>query len=68
MNTKRKIIIMLFLVLMNICYSQVSDTTVIAYVAVQSYEIEDSTISKIINPKISDYQGSYHFGESEGES
>lgn len=49
-------------------FAQTKDTTTVSYVAVQSYEIDFSTIEKVEKPKISDYQGNYHFGESEGES
>lgn len=68
MNTKNKILITVFLILMHVCYAQVRDTIAVAYVAVESYEIDFSTIKRLEKLKISDYQGSYHFGESEGES
>ena len=36
--------------------------------SVQNYEMNPSEIKKIINPKKKDYEGSYNFGKSEGES
>lgn len=56
------------MLLNKLSFSQTKNTITLSYVAVQNYEIDYLTIRKRQNPKISDYQGSYHFGESEGES
>lgn len=61
-------LVLLFIASSNLIYAQVKDSITITYVGVTNYEIENSSIEEINNPKISDYQGSYHFGESEGES
>ncbi|WP_108868123.1 YARHG domain-containing protein [Aquimarina aquimarini] len=63
-----KIRLIVFYLYSGMCFCQISDTINKAYVAVQNYEINPSTIKKVVRPKISDYVGSYHFGESEGES
>ncbi len=65
---KVKIPIIVFLLLFGLYQSLARDTTTIAYMGVPSYEIDFSTIEKIQNTKIADFEGSYHFGESEGES
>ncbi|WP_109851002.1 YARHG domain-containing protein [Aquimarina sp. AU58] len=62
----RYFLVLLFAVLSNLIHAQINDT--ITYVGVTNYEIENSSIEKIKKPKIINYQGSYHFGESEGES
>lgn len=66
-----KILSTLFIIIIfsiNICVSQTKDTTTVAYISVQNYEIEPSSIKDIKISKGSDFEGSYHFGESEGES
>ncbi len=68
MKLKTEILLIIFSLLHILCISQVKDTINTAYVSVQNDEIDYSSIKKVQNPKISDYQGSYHFGESEGES
>lgn len=69
LKVMRLITCIAFLFLMNInSYSQSIDTVYFTYVSVQSYEISHSSIKKEINPDAKAYQGSYHFGESEGES
>jgi len=45
-----------------------NDTIKQAYVGITSYEIPLSSIQKKSMPDISEFQGAYHFGESEGES
>jgi hypothetical protein len=67
-NPKIKISLIIFSLITNLCWSQASDTITIAYLGTTGYEIDYSTIEKIQLPETSDYQGSYHFGESEGES
>lgn len=64
----RYLLVLLFGVLFDSIYAQVNDPITITYVGVTDYEIKNSSIEKIKNPKVIDYQGSYHFGESEGES
>jgi len=56
------------LLVQTICFSQQQDTVTQAYVAVQAYEVDFSTVSMVEDVQMADFQGSYHFGESEGES
>jgi len=66
---KLTLVFLISLLLLNkLSFSQTKDTITLAYVAVEMYEIDYATIKKIQKPKILDYEGSYHFGESEGES
>lgn len=65
---KRGILFIVFLVSIWQCFGQQTDTIFIAYVSSRSEEIKFSSIKKFENPKPYDYQGSYHFGESESES
>jgi len=60
--------IILFLSYYGLSFSQTKDTITLAYISVQNYDVNPSTIKKIVDPKIQDYEGSYHFGDSEGES
>jgi len=60
--------VIIFSLFSTLSFSQTRDTITFAYMSVQNYEMNLSEIKKIINPKMMDYEGSYHFGESEGES
>lgn len=62
------VLIITFLFYYGLSFSQTKDTITTAYISIQDYGVNPSTIKKIANPKISDYEGSYHFGDSEGES
>lgn len=57
---------LIFILIINSSLSQNTDT--VAYISVQNYEIEPSSIKKYEITQKSDFEGSYHFGESEGES
>jgi len=52
----------------SICFAQVNDTIYKAYYGILSEDIRYSSVIRVEEPSISDYEGSYHFGESEGES
>ncbi len=66
---KKGLVIIVFIVSnLTTSFSQNNDTIYKAYVSVQNEEINFSSLKKIKSPKISDYQGSYHFGDSEAES
>lgn len=58
--------LLIFAIFLNVTFSQ--NTDVVAYVGVQNYEIKASSIKLYKNPQEKDFEGSYHFGESEGES
>ncbi len=60
--------IILFLSYYGLSFSQTKDTITLAYISVQNYDVNPSTIKKVADSKIHDYEGSYHFGDSEGES
>ena len=60
--------IVLILSFTTTCYSQSNDTIHKAYYGTQNEEISFKYLTKLTNLKMLDYQGSYHFGESEGES
>lgn len=49
-------------------FSQTKDTIFNAYVSVRSEEVNFSSLKKIENTKIEDYEGVYYFGDSESES
>ncbi len=66
MKTKLSLVIFFFYSVL--CLSQNNGTIAKVYVSSRNQEIHPSTIEKVMGVKISDYQGSYSFGESEGES
>lgn len=49
-------------------FCQTKDTITVAYQSVQNYEMEASLIKNRVSPSKQDFQGSYHFGDSEAES
>jgi len=65
---KKTALILLFLSYYGLSFSQTKDTITKAYISIQDYDLNPSTIKKISGPKIHDYEGSYHFGDSEAES
>lgn len=50
------------------CFSQINDTIYKAYASALNEEIIFHNLKKIKDPSISNYEGSYHFGDSEAES
>ncbi|MEW7280381.1 YARHG domain-containing protein [Aquimarina sp. 2201CG1-2-11] len=66
----KKIVQSTFFIIISIAsgFSQTKDTIFNAYVSVRTEEVNFSSLKKIENTKIYDYEGVYYFGGSESES
>jgi len=67
--TIKALLILISFVITILSHAQVktNDTIHITYVGSSNYEIEASSIRKNDIPHLKEFQGAYHFGESEGE-
>lgn len=61
-------LLLFFLLHTNWGFCQTKDTITVAYRSVQNYEMEAFLIKNRVSPSKQDFQGSYHFGDSEAES